>query len=48
MLYQTGVEVPSDMVGILYAELDSAEGWKIKLAREMKAAGLAVDMNKVF
>jgi predicted nucleotide-binding protein len=48
MLYETGVELPSDIVGILYAELDPAEGWKIKLAREMKAAGLPVDMNKVF
>lgn len=48
MLYQTGVEIPGDMVGVLYAELDPSEGWKIKLAREMKAAGLPVDMNKVF
>lgn len=47
MLYETGVELPSDIVGILYAELDPGEGWKIKLAREMKAAGLPVDMNKV-
>jgi predicted nucleotide-binding protein len=48
MLYETGVELPSDIVGILYAELDPGEAWKIKLAREMKAAGLPVDMNKVF
>jgi predicted nucleotide-binding protein len=47
MLYETGVELPSDIAGILYAELDAGEGWKIKLAREMKAAGLPVDMNKV-
>jgi predicted nucleotide-binding protein len=47
MLYKSGVELPSDMGGVLYAELDPGEGWKIKLAREMRAAGLPVDMNKV-
>jgi predicted nucleotide-binding protein len=47
LLYKRGVELPSDMGGVLYAELDPGEGWKLKLAKEMRAAGLPVDMNKV-
>jgi len=43
-----GVEVPSDLDGVLYVELDAAGGWKIRLAKEMKAAGLDVDLNLVF
>jgi len=47
MLYESNVELPSDMAGVLYAELDSGEGWKLRLAKELKAAGFSVDMNKV-
>jgi predicted nucleotide-binding protein len=47
LLYKRGVELPSDMGGVLYVELDPGEGWKLKLAREMRAVGLPVDMNKV-
>ena len=43
-----GVEVPSDLDGVLYVELDAAGGWKMRLAKEMKAAGLDVDLNLVF
>jgi predicted nucleotide-binding protein len=39
------VEIPSDLAGVLYIPLDSAGAWKLKLAREMKTAGLDVDMN---
>jgi predicted nucleotide-binding protein len=43
------VELPSDFSGVVYTPYDGAdEGWKIKLAREMKAAGLEVDLNKAF
>lgn len=41
------VDLPSDFSGVVYTPYDGAdEGWKIKLAREMKAAGLEVDLNK--
>lgn len=46
-LYQEGVEIPSDYKGVLYIPLDKEDGWQLKLAKEMKAAGLSVDMNKV-
>jgi predicted nucleotide-binding protein len=38
------VEIPSDYSGVQYVSLDGA-GWRWKLAKEMKAAGLDVDMN---
>jgi len=44
-LYQPGVELPSDLGGLAVVEIDPAEAWKFKVAREMKAAGLNVDLN---
>jgi predicted nucleotide-binding protein len=44
-LYTDGVELPSDIHGVLYIPLDS--NWELKLAREMRAAGLPVDMNRL-
>jgi len=45
-LYQEGVELPSDLQGVLYVTLDDGGAWKLQLAREMKAAGLNIDMNR--
>jgi predicted nucleotide-binding protein len=45
-LYRPGVEIPSDYSGVLYQELDEKGGWRLQLAKELKAAGLNVDMNK--
>ncbi|MDP2957635.1 MAG: hypothetical protein Q8N53_14510, partial [Longimicrobiales bacterium] len=39
-------ELPSDLDGVLYIPLDPAGAWRLDLAKEMKAAGLEVDMNK--
>jgi predicted nucleotide-binding protein len=39
------VERPSDYDGILYIKLDQVEGWKLQLAKELKHAGLNVDLN---
>jgi hypothetical protein len=41
------VEMPSDYHGVLMEIMDEDGGWKIKLAREMKSAGLAIDLNKI-
>jgi predicted nucleotide-binding protein len=46
-LYEKGVELPSDLSGVIYVELDAGGAWRFKLAKEMKAAGLSIDMNKV-
>jgi predicted nucleotide-binding protein with TIR-like domain len=45
-LYREGVEIPSDYSGVLYVKLDQDGGWRLQLAKELKAAGIPVDMNK--
>jgi len=44
-LYEEGVELPSDYHGVIYVPIDNGEAWKFRLAKELKAAGLEVDMN---
>jgi len=44
-LYIEGVELPSDVHGVLYVSYDSAGGWRLKLASEIRAAGISVDLN---
>ena len=39
------MDMPSDYGGVLYIRLDGGEGWKLTLAREMRAAGMNIDMN---
>lgn len=41
-----GVEMPSDYFGVAYTPLDEGGAWKLTLARELKAAQFAVDLNK--
>jgi predicted nucleotide-binding protein len=45
-LYRQGVEIPSDYSGVVFVEFDDAGAWRLELAREMKAAGLQIDMNR--
>lgn len=45
-LYEHGVEIPSDYSGVLFVPIDESGGWRLLLAREMKAAGLPIDMNR--
>ncbi len=40
------IEIPSDISGVIYVPLDDQGGWKVKLAKEIRAAGISVDMNK--
>ena len=46
LLRKGDVDMPSDLAGLVYTELDSADGWKLRLVRELKAAGFNVDANK--
>ena len=46
VVYESEVELPSDLSGILYVEYDSGKGWMYAVAQEMKAAGYEVDLNK--
>ena len=46
-LVEEGIEVPGDLSGVIYISLDSAKRWQFDLAREMKAVGLPIDLNKL-
>jgi predicted nucleotide-binding protein len=43
VLLDPGVERPSDVDGLVYTPLDPAGAWKMSLAKNMEAAGLAID-----
>ena len=45
-LYKGELELPSDFLGVIYIPFDSGGGWRLPPAKELKAAGLSVDMNK--
>lgn len=44
-IHKGQVELPSDYVGVVYLPFDDSGGWRLILARELKAAGFAVDLN---
>jgi predicted nucleotide-binding protein len=44
-LYKREIEMPTDYVGSGYIAMDAGGGWKMGLARELKAANFAVDLN---
>ncbi|WP_296617206.1 nucleotide-binding protein [Sphingomonas sp.] len=39
------LDLPSDISGVIYTPYTADEAWKMKLARELKAAGYNVDLN---
>ena len=45
-LYTEGVEVPSDIHGVLYMPYDTENGWRLKLAHEIKTAEITADLNR--
>lgn len=45
-LYKKGVEIPTDMSGVLFVLMDS-DSWKFELAKELKEAEFDIDMNKI-
>jgi predicted nucleotide-binding protein len=47
VLYKNGVELPSDYLGVIYVPFDKEGAWKFNLCKELKQAGLEVDMNKL-
>ncbi|MCB9227123.1 MAG: nucleotide-binding protein [Chitinophagales bacterium] len=46
-LYEQGVELPSDISGVLYTLIDDTENWKFLLVKELKSAGFKVDANDI-
>jgi predicted nucleotide-binding protein len=46
-IYQQDVEIPSDYSGVLFIPYDDAGVWQLQLSKEIKAAGIRVDMNRL-
>lgn len=44
-LRRGNLELPSDFLGVLFEEYDVGNGWKMKLGKELRAAGFTVDGN---
>lgn len=47
-LVKGDVEIPSDYSGVLYINFNAFGAWKLELVKELRAAGLQVDVNAVF
>ena len=47
LLIKGELENPSDLDGILYVPMNSPDGWQLQLAREMRQAGLPIDLNQL-
>jgi predicted nucleotide-binding protein len=46
VLYREGVEIPLNYQGIVYIPIDSRGGWRLLVAKEIKEAGIEIDLNK--
>mgnify|MGYP006373085215 FL=1 len=46
-LLKGNIEIPTDYTGVLYKPMDTEGAWKFGLAKEIKAAGIDVDMNRL-
>jgi predicted nucleotide-binding protein len=46
-LYMEGVEILSDYQGVVYIPMDKEGGWRIRLARELVAAGINFDQKNL-
>lgn len=47
VLREGDFEIPSDLYGLLYIELDDRGEWKLELAKELKAAGLKINAHGI-
>lgn len=48
LLLENGVDKPGDLDGIVYIPIDNEDGWKLKLVRELKAAGYSVTADDLY
>lgn len=46
VLFKGEIEIPSDYTGVVYIPLDEAGAWRLLVAREIRGAGIDVDLNK--
>jgi predicted nucleotide-binding protein len=47
VLYKEGVELPSDLGGLVYVLMDDGGAWRFKLADELHAAGIDINFNRL-
>ena len=47
MLYKGDIELPSNILGVIYNEIDELGAWKLNLAGELKQAGYDLDLNNI-
>ena len=47
ILYEENLKIPSDLGGYIYIPLDNKKRWHFDLAKELKAIGFDIDMNKL-
>ncbi len=45
LLYEPGVERPSDTDGVVHIAIDNGGAWKVALTRELEGAGIEVDRD---
>ena len=46
VLFKGDIEIPSDYAGVAYVPLDGTSAWRVLVAREIRGAGIDVDLNK--
>ena len=46
-LSKGNLDLPTDILGVIYIPIDSHGGWKLKLAKELKAAGISINNDKL-
>jgi predicted nucleotide-binding protein len=46
-LRSSDIEIPSDILGVVWTPYDAHDGWQSKLAKELQAAGYEIDWNKI-
>jgi predicted nucleotide-binding protein len=39
------IEIPNDISGIVYVNMDEEDAWNLKIARELKRAGYAINLE---
>jgi len=46
-LVKGDIETPGDISGVVYTSMDNQDAWHVTLAKELRAAGYKIDMNKL-
>ena len=47
LLESEDIEKPTDINGIIYVDYDANDQWMFKVAKNMKAVGIELDLNKL-